>query len=108
MGQGTVSSLPTQSETDNTFSIIFSLEPIQMVFWFIFQINSVVLKEDLRSMVENFYAALFGYDEVRRMFSENVQEQVDCLIHEHRILHMGKSICHTYLWRNVTLWKQTS
>ncbi|KAK2529008.1 ubiquinol-cytochrome-c reductase complex assembly factor 1 [Columba livia] len=26
-------------------------------------INSVVLKEDLRSMVENFYAALFGYDE---------------------------------------------
>ncbi|XP_064888674.1 ubiquinol-cytochrome-c reductase complex assembly factor 1 isoform X1 [Columba livia] len=27
------------------------------------KINSVVLKEDLRSMVENFYAALFGYDE---------------------------------------------
>uniref|UniRef100_A0A663NBG3 Ubiquinol-cytochrome c reductase complex assembly factor 1 n=1 Tax=Athene cunicularia TaxID=194338 RepID=A0A663NBG3_ATHCN len=26
-------------------------------------INSVVLKEDLRTMVENFYAALFGYDE---------------------------------------------
>nr|XP_047902389.1 ubiquinol-cytochrome-c reductase complex assembly factor 1-like isoform X2 [Anser cygnoides] len=26
-------------------------------------INSVVLKEDLRRMVENFYAALFGYDE---------------------------------------------
>ncbi|XP_042742564.1 ubiquinol-cytochrome-c reductase complex assembly factor 1 isoform X1 [Lagopus leucura] len=26
-------------------------------------INSVVLKQDLRSMVENFYAALFGYDE---------------------------------------------
>ncbi|KAM6052736.1 ubiquinol-cytochrome c reductase complex assembly factor 1 isoform 3-T3 [Theristicus caerulescens] len=26
-------------------------------------INSVVLKEDLKSMVENFYAALFGYDE---------------------------------------------
>ncbi|NXX96990.1 UQCC1 factor, partial [Centropus bengalensis] len=26
-------------------------------------INSVVLKEDMRSMVENFYAALFGYDE---------------------------------------------
>ncbi|NXI58371.1 UQCC1 factor, partial [Chloroceryle aenea] len=26
-------------------------------------INSVVLREDLRSMVENFYAALFGYDE---------------------------------------------
>ncbi|XP_057262386.1 ubiquinol-cytochrome-c reductase complex assembly factor 1 isoform X1 [Pezoporus wallicus] len=26
-------------------------------------INSVVLKQDMRSMVENFYAALFGYDE---------------------------------------------
>ncbi|XP_064023844.1 ubiquinol-cytochrome-c reductase complex assembly factor 1 isoform X1 [Pogoniulus pusillus] len=25
--------------------------------------NSVALKEDMRSMVENFYAALFGYDE---------------------------------------------
>lgn len=48
-----------------------------MCFCFIFQINSVVLKQDLRSMVENFYAALFGYDEVRRMFSENVQEKTD-------------------------------
>ncbi|KAM6298602.1 ubiquinol-cytochrome c reductase complex assembly factor 1 [Aegotheles albertisi] len=26
-------------------------------------INSVVLKEDMKTMVENFYAALFGYDE---------------------------------------------
>lgn len=60
-----------------------------MVFWFVFQINSVVLKEDLRSMVENFYAALFGYDEVRRMFSEDVQEQVDHVIREHRMLQMG-------------------
>lgn len=62
-----------------------------MVFWFIFQINSVVLKEDLRSMVENFYAALFGYDEVRWIFSGNVQEQIDHLIHEHRVLQMGKT-----------------
>lgn len=62
-----------------------------MAFCFIFQINSVVLKEDLRSMVENFYAALFGYDEVRRVFSENVREQIDYLINEHRILQMGKT-----------------
>lgn len=60
-----------------------------MVFWFIFQINSVVLKEDMRSMVENFYAALFGYDEVRRVFLENVREQIDHLIHEHRIFQMN-------------------
>jgi len=58
---------------------------------FFFQINSVILKEDLRTMVENFYAALFGYDEVRRMFSENVQEQIDHPIHQHRILQMGRT-----------------
>lgn len=75
-----------------------------MVFCFIFQINSVVLKEDMRSMVENFYAALFGYDEVRRMLLENAQEQIDHLIHEH-ILQMGKTFCCACLWRNVTLWK---
>lgn len=65
IGQGAFSSFPT----DNNF-FMTSLDPLQKVFCFIFQINSVVLKEDLRSMVENFYAALFGYDEVRRMFSE--------------------------------------
>lgn len=43
-----------------------------------FQINSTVLKEDLKRMVESFYAALFGYDEVRRLFSGHVQ-QVDHL-----------------------------
>lgn len=42
-------------------------------------------------MVENFYAALFGYDEVRTMFSEDVQEQVDLRINEQRVLHMGKT-----------------
>lgn len=68
-----------------------SVEPVLMVFWFVLQINSAVLKEDLKRMVENFYAALFGYDEVRRLFSGNVQ-QVDLLIPEHRIVQMGKTL----------------
>lgn len=53
------------------------------------QINSTVLKEDLKRMVENFYAALFGYDEVRRLFSGNVQ--IDHLIPEHRVVQMSKT-----------------
>lgn len=31
---------------------------------FCFQIDSVALKESMRNMTENFYAAIFGYDEV--------------------------------------------
>lgn len=72
------------------FLLTSSLEPVLMVFWFVFQINSAVLKEDLKRMVESFYAALFGYDEVRWLFSGNVQ-QVDHLIPEHRIVQMGKT-----------------
>lgn len=57
---------------------------------FVFQINSTILKEDLKRMAENFYAALFGYDEVRRLFSGNVQ-QVEHLIPEHRVVQVRKT-----------------
>lgn len=88
VGWGTGDSFSTHSETEN----IFSSPPPQSLYCFLgfFQINSTVLKEDLKRMVENFYAALFGYDEVRRLFSGDVQ-QADHLIPEHRTVQMGKT-----------------